>query len=213
VIDALLFDLGRVIIELDTERMHARWAELAGMSAAEMRERVADRVSASEAFRKHERGEIDDAEFFAHLRSALEVELTDEQLADGWNAIFVGEMPGIRSVLARIDGRLPLYVLSNTNAMHQACWSVRFADVLARFRKIYVSHDMGARKPEPEAFKAVVTDMGVAPERVLFFDDIADNVAGAEACGLQAVHVRSAADVEVALGRWLGPLGQNRSAR
>jgi FMN phosphatase YigB (HAD superfamily) len=35
--------------------------------------------------------------------------------------------------------------------------------------------------------------------RIVFFDDGIDNVAGARACGLQAVHVRSSADVAAAL--------------
>ena len=65
--------------------------------------------------------------------------------------------------------------------------------------KIYVSHEIGARKPEAAAFRAVVADMGMAPQRILFFDDIAENVAGARACGIAAVQVRTAGDVERAL--------------
>ena len=65
--------------------------------------------------------------------------------------------------------------------------------------KIYVSHEIGARKPEAAAFRAVVADMGMAPQRILFFDDIAENVAGARACGVCAVQVKTAGDVERAL--------------
>jgi glucose-1-phosphatase len=208
-VDALLFDLGRVVIALDTERVHARWAELAGVPTESIHQRVAARVAGSEAFHRHERGEITDAAFFAHLRQELEIDLTDEQFVDGWNAIFDGEMPGIRRTLSRIHGRLPLYAFSNTNAAHQAYWSVHFAEVLAPFRKVYTSNEIGARKPEAAAFRAVVADMGVALERVLFFDDMADNVAAARACGIQAVHVQAAGDVELALDRWLAPRSQS----
>ena len=204
-VDALLFDLGRVLIELDVGRVRQRWAQLAGVPTEHLDARLAARVAGSDAFLRHERGQISDAAFFAYLRQALEIDLTDEQFIDGWNAIFVGEMPGIRRALSRAHGRLPLYVFSNTNAMHQAYWSVHFAQLLAPFHKVYASNVIGARKPDAAAFKAVVADMGVAPERVLFFDDIADNVAGARACGLQAVQVQSAAEVELALDRWLGP--------
>ncbi len=203
-VDALLFDLGRVIIALDTERAHARWAQLAGVPVARIDERLAARVAGSEAFRRHERGEITNAAFFAYLRHTLEIDLTDELFADGWNAIFIGEMPGIRRALSRVEGRLPLYAFSNTNAAHQAYWSEHFAELLAPFRKVYVSNEIGARKPDAAAFRTVVADMGVAPERVLFFDDIVDNVAGARACGMQAVHVQTAIDVEQALDEWLG---------
>jgi putative hydrolase of the HAD superfamily len=156
-------------------------------------------VAGSEAFRRHERGELSDPEFFAHLRRALEIDLTDAQIEDGWNDIFVGEMPGIRPILARAQQALPLYAFSNTNAVHQACWSPRFADLLAPFRKIYASNEVGARKPDVAAFQAVTADMGVPPQRILFFDDMAANVAGAKASHLQAVQVKAAVDIERAL--------------
>jgi glucose-1-phosphatase len=197
--ESLLFDLGRVVIELDTARMHARWAELSGVAPDHIDARAASSVIGSEPFHRHERGEISDAAFFAHLRRTLEIDLTDAQFLDGWNAIFVGDMPGIRHALARAHGRLPLYAFSNTNRAHQAHWSTRFSEVLAPFRKIYLSNEIGARKPDAEAFRIVTADMGVAPERVLFFDDSAENVAGARACGLAAVQVASAADVDRAL--------------
>jgi glucose-1-phosphatase len=198
-IEALLFDLGRVIIDIDTACVHARWAELSGVPVADIERRSRERVAGSEAFHRYERGQISDAEFFAHVRRALDVDLTDAQIEDGWNNIFVGEIAGIRPVLARAQLSLPLYGFSNTNAAHQACWSARYSDLLAPFRKIYVSNELGARKPEGAAFQAVAADMGLAPQRILFFDDMAANIAGAEASGLRAVPVTAVADIERAL--------------
>jgi putative hydrolase of the HAD superfamily len=202
-IEALLFDLGRVLIELDTNRAHARWAELAGVPASRLAELTAARIGGSEFFHAHERGKITDAQFFAHLRQALEIDLSDDQLLEGWNAIFVGEMPGIRPALARAKTRLPLYVFSNTNGAHQACWSARFADMLAPFRKVYVSNEIGARKPDAEAFRLVIADIGMAPNRVLFLDDRPENVAGARACGIVAVEVTSVDEIERALDQYV----------
>jgi putative hydrolase of the HAD superfamily len=198
-VEVLLFDLGRVIFELDTGRVYARWAELAGVPAADIEQRYLARVAGSTAFYRHECGEISNEEFFDHVRRALEIGLTYEQLKDGWNMVFVGEMPGIGPILSRAKEELPLYVFSNTNSAHQVCWSKRFADLLAPFRKIYVSNEIGARKPEVAAFRAVVADMGVAPQRILFFDDLAANVAGAQASGLRAVQVTAVADIEGAI--------------
>jgi FMN phosphatase YigB (HAD superfamily) len=198
-IEALLFDLGGVVIDLDQARAHARWAELTGMPMSGIASLVRMTIVGGEAYCRHERGEISDAQFFAHLRQQLRVELSDAEFVDGWNRIFIGEIPGIRRVLACVQGLLPLYAFSNTNVAHQAYWSRQFSDLLAPFRKIYVSHEIGARKPEPAAFRSVVADMGLAPDRVLFFDDSAENVAGARACGLKAVEVTTAAAIERAL--------------
>jgi putative hydrolase of the HAD superfamily len=46
---------------------------------------------------------------------------------------------------------------------------------------------------------ALLFDLGVAPGRILFFDDTAENVGVAQTAGLQAVHVRSIDDVSHAL--------------
>jgi len=198
-IEALLFDLGRVVIDLDQARAYARWAELAGVPMRDIASLVRERILDGEAYCRHERGEMSDAQFFAHLRRELKIALSDAQFVDGWNRIFIGEMPGIRRVLASAQGLLPLYAFSNTNAAHQAYWSRNFCELLAPFRKIYVSHELGARKPEPAAFRTVVADMGFAPDRVLYFDDRPENVAGARACGLVAVEVTMAAEIEQVL--------------
>jgi putative hydrolase of the HAD superfamily len=198
-VEALLFDLGRVVIDLSVARVHAHWASLAGLPAAELEKRTRQRIAGSEAFHRHERGQISDADFYAYLRTALEIELPDAEMEAGWNAIFVGEMPGIRPLLSRAGRSLPLYAFTNTNAAHQVVWSVRFADLLAPFRRIYTSHELGVRKPDAAAFLAVAAGMGVPPQRILFFDDVAENVAGARAVGMQAVQVTAVADIERAL--------------
>ena len=193
--DALLFDLGRVVIDIDFIRTFQCWADHAGCEAASLRERFVR----DELYRRHERGEISDAAFFAGLRSSLGVDLTDAQFLEGWNAIFVGEIPGIRPLLARAAQRLPLYALSNTNVPHVACFSDRYADVLGHFRQIFVSSSIGLRKPDAEAYDHVVRAIGVPAARIVFFDDLAENIEGARARGLKAVHVASTDDVADAL--------------
>ena len=193
--DALLFDLGRVVIDIDFIRTFQCWADYAGCEPASLRERFVR----DELYRRHEKGEISDAAFFAGLRSSLGVDLTDAQFLEGWNAIFVGEIPGIKPLLARAAQRLPLYALSNTNVPHVACFSDRYADVLGHFRQIFVSSSIGLRKPDAEAYDHVVRAIGVPAERIVFFDDLAENTEGARARGLKAVHVASADDVAEAL--------------
>src|ERR1700742_5085808 len=109
--DALLFDLGRVGLHLDFQRAAARWAHHGKCDVADINARFA----ADEALRHYESGKLDDAAYFACLRGMLGVELTDAQLLEGWNAIFIGEIPGIAPLLKRAAKHLPLYALSNTN--------------------------------------------------------------------------------------------------
>ena len=129
--DALLFDLGRVVLDIDFGRVTACWAGHAACAPALLAERFSSR---DEIFRRHETGEISDAEFFEYLRAALGIGITDAQFLEGWNAIFAGEMPGIAPLLARAAKRLPLYAFSNTNAPHAEHFSTAYAGVLGHFR-------------------------------------------------------------------------------
>lgn len=193
--DVLLFDLGRVVLDIDFGRVMHIWADHAGCQPADL----AARFVVNDSFKHHETGHIDDAAFFGALRQSLGIGISDAQFLEGWNAIFTGEMPGIAPLLARAAARMPLYAFSNTNPPHVAHFSRTYADVLGHFREIYLSSSIGLRKPEAAAFDHVVGAIGVPASRIVFFDDSAENIAGAQASGLAAVHVRSSDDVARAL--------------
>ncbi|NJO23020.1 MAG: HAD-IA family hydrolase [Sphingomonadales bacterium] len=194
-VDALLFDLGRVVIDIDFDRAIARWAEQASCDAALLRQRFAR----GSAFKQHETGALSDSAYFASLRESLGVELTNAELLDGWNAIFVGEMRGISDLLGSIAPKIPIYALSNSNPAHEAYWSSRFASVVRHFKHVYVSSTIGLRKPDAEAYGYVIEAIGVPAERIAFFDDSIENIEGARRCRLQAFHVTSTGDIEKAI--------------
>jgi len=125
--------------------------------------------------------------------------LSDAQLLEGWNAIFVGAMPDIPALLARAASRIPLYAFSNTNRAHIEYFSTAYANLMGHFRELYLSSTIGLRKPDAAAYDHVVKAIGVPASRIVFFDDLAENVAAARARGLQAVHVRSSGDIADAL--------------
>ena len=193
--DALLFDLGRVVLDIDFTRAFDCWAGHAGCEV----EHLVGRFVCDELYRSHEKGEISDAKFFAGLRTSLGVELSDAQFVEGWNAIFVGEMPGIKPTLARAAQRLPLYAFSNTNNPHVEYFSGRYAEVLGHFRELFLSSSIGLRKPDAEAYDHVVKAIGIPAERIVFFDDLAENILSARDRGLIAVHVTSPEDLTSAL--------------
>ena len=197
-IEALLFDLGGVVVAIDWELAFARWAADSGVPV----ERIRDRYHLGESYWRYERGEIGESEFYASLRETLGVELDDERMQAGWCAIFAGEIGETVALLRELDGRVPLYAFSNTNAAHQREWARRFATALTPFRRIYVSHEMKSRKPEREPFETIAREIATPPDRILFFDDLPENVAGARAAGLAAVQVTSPQDIVDALRRY-----------
>jgi glucose-1-phosphatase len=196
-IEALLFDLGGVLLDIDFERAFARWAECAACDPALLR----GRFSQDDAYKRHEIGAISVDEYFASLRTSLGVDISNAAFLAGWNAIFVGEMPGMAELLAEAAARYPLYIFSNSNPTHEFFWSRRFAGLLGHFKQVFVSSTIGLRKPDPAAYRAVVAAIGVPAERTVFFDDIRENVGAAQSCGLHAFQVRSSVEVAAALAQ------------
>jgi FMN phosphatase YigB (HAD superfamily) len=196
-VDALLFDLGGVVLGIDFHRIFAAWARAAGRDPAE----VAAAFAFDEAFHRHERGELDDAAWFAHVDRRLGLGLGPDAIAAGWAEIFTGPVPGMHALLERARRSRPTYLFSNTNPAHHRQFCVEYAAQLAPFERCFMSFELGARKPEARAFEAVARTIGVPPGRILFVDDTDANVAGARAAGLRAERVRSADDAHAALAR------------
>jgi FMN phosphatase YigB (HAD superfamily) len=193
--DALLFDLGRVVIDIDFNRAFSRWAGHARCDP----KLISERFRYDTAYKRHERGEIDSKEFFANLRESLGIDISEAQLLEGWNSIFVGEMPGVSELLARAADTFPLYAFTNSIREHEQYWSKQFSGILSNFKQVFVSSTIGLRKPEAEAYDYIIRAISVSANRMVFFDDVLENIEGARARGLQAVHVKSCADVADAL--------------
>ncbi len=194
---ALLFDLGGVLVEIDFGRALKAWAPYSSRSLDELKARF----RFDEQYEKHERGEIGANDYFEHIASVLELDATCQEVARGWNAIFVGEIESTRLLVESARRIVPCYAFTNTNATHMAHWSSRFPAVVGALDRIFASHEMGLRKPERAAFDYIARATALPAHSLAFFDDLAENVAAAAEAGLQAFLVRSPQDVADTLAR------------
>jgi FMN phosphatase YigB (HAD superfamily) len=194
---ALLFDLGGVVINFDIRGAFRLWASCAGCDPT----LIAERFVIDDSYKQHERGEIPATSYFATLRGSLGIDLSDADFLEGWNDVYLGLVPGIDRVLTVAQERFPLFAFTNSNPAHKSVWEHRYANPLSAFQSVFVSSDVGARKPDPEAFHLVAKRMGFDPDEVLFFDDGPENVEGARTVGMQGVLVGSITDVHRALSR------------
>jgi putative hydrolase of the HAD superfamily len=192
---ALLFDLGGVLIDIDFDRAFALWASISALS----REEIKRRFRFDEPYQLHERGVLSAAEYFAHLRTSLLLRGDTEQIAKGWNSIFVSEIMETRRVVEVARKVLPCYAFTNSNPTHQAFWTSKFPLVVACFDHVFVSSEIGLRKPDCEAFRHISETLAAPAGSIMFFDDLLENVNGASAAGLQSVHVRGPGDVLAAV--------------
>jgi HAD superfamily hydrolase (TIGR01549 family) len=199
---ALLFDLGGVLLDVDFSRAIKAWAPYSSLSLDGLKQAF----KIDPHYERHERGELDAGEYFDHLASTLRLSATRDEVEQGWNAIFGGEIARTRRLVESVRRSIPCYVFSNTNAAHQVYWSRQYPEVVAAFDRIFTSHEIGLRKPERAAYDHVCRAMGVPAASVMFFDDLPENVSAAREAGLQAVLVRSPDDVADCL-RELGCAG------
>lgn len=199
-IDSVIFDLGGVLIDLDYGKTITAMGQLAGFDVSQ----VYTQQRQSTLFTQFETGEIGAAEFRTGLRSHLNFTATDAAIDAAWNALILS-LPQVRiGLIQKLREHRPVYLLSNNNELHLArCYELfeeTFGTALGplddQFDQAYYSHLMGDRKPNASIYQRVIDEQGLTPARTLFVEDTAHNVAGAEAVGLQTLHITNGLRVE-----------------
>ena len=181
-----IFDMGNVIIDIDFNRVFAVWSKLSGVPLASIK----DNFTTGETFKLPERGNITDIEFAEAVCAELGIGLSFEQFAEGWQAIFIAVRPEVIDIMNKLrEQGHRVVVLSNTNRLHQDYWPQHYPEIAASADFLYLSQDIGMRKPDPEVYKYVLQSEGVEAQDAVFFDDLQTNVDAAIALGIQAVHV------------------------
>lgn len=138
--------------------------------------------------------------FARHAVRELGLPVTGERFLAEYQTWLRGPYPGAREMLQGLRPKYRVACLSNTDPLN-----VRRFDEELRLRdwfdECFYSHEMGCRKPDPEAYLHVSNTLGVPPDEIAFFDDSVKNVAGAAAVGMQACHVTGFGDLLSQLDR------------
>lgn len=185
-ISTIIFDLGGVIINLDTFRTVESFAKLnPGLSRDILEHPV---------LLDYETGLLSDDEFRARVAEMIGDPLEDHRLDECWNAMIL-DIPGWRIDLLRtLRKNYTLMLLSNTNAIHikkveEEIRNHGLNSIEDLFDKAYYSHVMKKRKPNTDIFEQVIMENNLIPSETLFIDDNPHNIAGARAIGLQTIHL------------------------
>lgn len=195
-ISYIIFDLGGVIIDLDMDASYRAFAEISSKPFDQVKTLAAE----ADFFKKYEKGEIDDPTFRAHLREELEFTGAEELLDEAWNAM-LGPITKERfDKLEVLANDFDLFVMSNTNEIHAR----RFLNIAKYtspnkgfhdyFKEVYFSQEVGARKPEPQAWQVILNDHQLDATKGLFIDDNASNIEAAEKLGLKVYHNQNVND-------------------
>lgn len=181
-----IFDLGNVIVDIDFNRVMGVWSDYSRVPLANLQKSFV----MGDAFKRHERGQITDEEFAAAVSQEMGMALSFEQFAAGWQAIFVGLRPDVIAVMntLREQGHR-VVVLSNTNRLHTHFWPSEYPQIALAADKIYLSQEMGMRKPDVEIYQKLLEEEDFSASEAVFFDDNADNIKGAQQLGITSILV------------------------
>ena len=187
-----IFDLGNVIVDIDFNRVLGAWSDFSRVPLATLKQNFV----MGEAFHRHERGEISDEEFAKALCEEMALPLSYEQFSTGWQAVFVALRPDVIDIMHKLRAKGDrVVVLSNTNRLHTTFWPEQYPEIRAAADRIYLSQEMGMRKPESSIYQQVLTQEDFSAEDTVFFDDNADNIAGAERVGITSILVANKATI------------------
>lgn len=186
-IDAVLFDLGGVLIELAGVEKMLEWSPDIDTS-----EELWRRWLHSDAVRRFETGAIGRDAFAAALIDEFGVPVGAEEFLAAFTWWPRSVLPGAFELLAAMRGRYRLASVSNTNEIHWDRFS-RVWSLDAAFHHNFPSHLVGKLKPDADYFEHVLDAMDIPAQQVLFIDDNAINVESAARLG---IHTRRVVGVD-----------------
>ena len=178
-IDAVVFDIGRVLIEWDPHRFYD------GAIGRLARERLFAEVDLDGMNHAVDMG----AEFrdtvYALAARHPDWECEIRLWHDRWIEMASPEIPRSVRLLRALRARgVPVFALTNfgVGSFEVARGHYPFFD---EFDRAFVSGRLRVMKPDAEIYRILEDETGIAPGRLLFADDRAENVAAAEARGWQ----------------------------
>jgi glucose-1-phosphatase len=183
----IIFDLGAVLIDIDYKKTEQAFIKL----GYDNFETMYTQYTANPIFQQLEKGEISNEYFYETISSLNKNTVTANEIKSAWNAILLQWRKDSLTFLHEISKEYNIYLLSNTNAIHQEAFfeslklETGINDFNALFTKAYYSHEVHLRKPNNDIFEFVIKDASLIAEETLFIDDSYNNIDSAKALGFK----------------------------
>ncbi|WP_050528248.1 HAD family hydrolase [Pseudorhodobacter aquimaris] len=180
--EAVVFDIGNVLIEWQPERYYDAVLGAARREAlfdAVDLHAMNERIDAGAPFR-------DTVYATAAQHPAWEDEI--RWWYDRWVQLAAPRIEHSITLMRRLRAKgVPVFALTNFGDDTFAYAQTQY-DFLAEFDRAYVSGRMGVTKPAPVIYQMLEADCGIAPQGLLFTDDRLENIKAAAARGWQTHH-------------------------
>ncbi len=186
-VKAIVFDIGGVLVELDTARCIEAFRSILGF---ERITQILDPCHQKGIYGEMEAGTLPADEFRRLILAESRPGCREADVDRAMAALLVGMREDTVQTVVRLRGRYPLFLLSNNNPISMARTYEIFREngleASATFRGQFISWEMKMLKPSREIYDEAVRRIGLPAGEILFIDDNQANVDGALAAGLQA---------------------------
>ena len=179
---AVVFDLGKVLVDFDYSIAGRRIAARGKMSAGE----VQKLIDHSPLLFRFETGQTSQEQFFAEVQSATGFDGTLDEFTEFFADIFSPIQPMLKLHAALRQRGVPTYVFSNTNELAVGHIRKHFP-FFSQFHGYVLSYEHGAMKPDPKLYEVVEQTSQLGGPELLYLDDRPENVSAGAARGWQAV--------------------------
>jgi putative hydrolase of the HAD superfamily len=190
-VDAIIFDLGGVILNIDYQLPVKAFRKL----GIEDFSTHFSQAAQSNLLDDYETGQISSQDFIDAVRGFVKPEVTNDQIVDAWNSILL-DLPEQRLfTLEKAAENHRIFLLSNTNDLHIESFNRYLLDEFQLpslepfFEQLYLSYEVGLRKPDQRIFEYVLQDAGLDPQNTLFIDDSIQHIQSANELGILTHHL------------------------
>jgi glucose-1-phosphatase len=181
-VKAVVFDLGKVLVDFDYSIASRKLAQRSSKAPSE----VQKMLDHSPLLYSYESAGMTSQEFYHEFCVHAGFQGDFEEFAAAFGDIF-SEMPEMIAFQRQLKSEgVPTYILSNTNEIAIRHVRKNFP-FFANFTGYILSYEQRALKPHAPIYQAAERMAGCRGEELVFIDDRADNIEGAEKLGWQTI--------------------------
>lgn len=192
-IKVIIFDLGGVLVEFTGIE------QLVEISNGQLSKDDARSFWLhSEWLTKFETGQCAENEFAKGVIKELNLKIAPDEFLHEFISWEKGPYPRAIDLLEVLRNSLTLFCLSNNNSLH---WKIQKekSGIHRKFHRCYISYEMGMMKPDQEIYEFVISDSGMLPNEMLYFDDNKECIESASKLGINSYQVHGIDEVKQVL--------------
>ena len=187
----IIFDLGNVILNIDYQSTIKAFEKIGTENASILY----SKSSQTKIFDQLETGKITKEDFILEIQKIIP-KASKCKIINAWNAI-IKDLPESRiDILKNLKDKFSIFLLSNTNSIHidyivKKIGGEKYDEFYNLFDKVYYSHEVKLRKPDPNIFKLVINENNLKIKNTFFIDDSIQHINSAKKLGLQTYHLNN----------------------